>query len=53
MAARLNKAITWFFKNEEQGIILEDDCIPTKIFSLVKFLLKDIKTTQEFCIKCK
>ena len=22
------KAITWFFKNEEQGIILEDDCCP-------------------------
>lgn len=25
-------AITWFFKNEEMGIILEDDCIPSKSF---------------------
>ena len=24
----VSKAITWFFKNEEEGIILEDDCIP-------------------------
>lgn len=24
--------INWFFKNEEYGIILEDDCIPTKSF---------------------
>lgn len=22
------KAISWFFKNEEQGIVLEDDCLP-------------------------
>lgn len=25
-------AITWFFENEEQGIILEDDCVPSKSF---------------------
>lgn len=25
-------AITWFFKNEEQGIILEDDCLPSQSF---------------------
>ena len=24
--------INWFFENEEQGIIFEDDCIPTKSF---------------------
>ena len=24
--------ITWFFENVEQGIILEDDCIPSKSF---------------------
>lgn len=24
----VSKAITWFFENEEQGIILEDDCVP-------------------------
>ena len=28
----VSKAITWFFKNEEKGIILEDDCIPHKDF---------------------
>lgn len=26
------KAITWFFENEETGIILEDDCIPNLSF---------------------
>lgn len=25
-------AITWFFENEEQGIILEDDCVPNQSF---------------------
>lgn len=25
-------ALNWFFKNEEQGIILEDDCLPNKSF---------------------
>jgi hypothetical protein len=25
-------AITWFFQNEEQGIILEDDCLPSESF---------------------
>lgn len=24
----VSSAITWFFENEEQGIILEDDCVP-------------------------
>ena len=24
--------ITWFFENEEQGIILEDDCLPSQSF---------------------
>ena len=28
----VSKGITWFFKNESKGIILEDDCIPTKSF---------------------
>jgi len=26
------KAIDWFFKNEKQGIILEDDCVPGESF---------------------
>ena len=37
-------AITWFFKNEEMGIILEDDCLPSKSFFLYcKELLEKYK----------
>ncbi|MCX7086160.1 MAG: nucleotide-diphospho-sugar transferase [Methylococcales bacterium] len=28
----VSSAITWFFENEEMGIILEDDCCPSKDF---------------------
>lgn len=28
----VNQAITWFFEQEEQGIILEDDCLPHPSF---------------------
>jgi hypothetical protein len=28
----VSEAITWFFENEEQGIILEDDCLPSQSF---------------------
>lgn len=28
----VSKAITWFFENVEQGIILEDDCLPDDSF---------------------
>lgn len=28
----VSSAITWFFENEEQGIILEDDCLPNLDF---------------------
>ena len=28
----VSKAINWFFENEKEGIILEDDCIPHKDF---------------------
>jgi hypothetical protein len=28
----VSSAITWFFQNEEQGIILEDDCLPHPTF---------------------
>ena len=30
----VSKAITWFFDNEEMGIILEDDCVPSLSFFL-------------------
>jgi len=38
----VSSAITWFFKNEEMGIILEDDCIPSQSFFLFceKMLIK-------------
>lgn len=28
----ISSAITWFFDHEEEGIILEDDCLPTNSF---------------------
>jgi hypothetical protein len=28
----VSSAISWFFKNEEEGIILEDDCLPADSF---------------------
>lgn len=28
----INKSITWFFENVDQGIILEDDCLPSPSF---------------------
>ena len=28
----VSRAITWFFDHEEQGIILEDDCLPSQSF---------------------
>ena len=38
----VERGINWFFKNVESGIILEDDCIPTKSFFLFceKLLVK-------------
>lgn len=35
------KAITWFFENESEGIILEDDCLPSdSFFSFCSILLE-------------
>jgi len=31
-AIAVSEAITWFFKNEPEGIILEDDCLPDNSF---------------------
>ena len=28
----VSSAITWLFKNEDKGIILEDDCVPSASF---------------------
>lgn len=43
----VSKAISWFFKNEEQGIILEDDCLPNKaFFKYCEFALKKFKNNN-------
>ena len=40
-----DQAIKWFFKNEKEGIILEDDTLPSKSFFIFceKLLLKMTK----------
>lgn len=45
-------AITWFFEQVEEGIILEDDCIPSKsFFSFCEELLEKYRNnTQVFVI---
>lgn len=41
-------AITWFFKNEEQGVIIEDDCIlHQSFFKLSDELLEKYKDNKE------
>jgi hypothetical protein len=43
----ISSGITWFFDSVEQGIILEDDCLPNKLFfSFCEELLKRYKTDQ-------
>jgi hypothetical protein len=42
------QAITWFFDNEEMGIILEDDCLPSlSFFSYCKELLEYYKDNEK------
>jgi hypothetical protein len=44
-------AIDWFFDNEEQGIILEDDCLPdSSFFSYCNELLVKFKDNKEVMI---
>lgn len=43
----VSQAITWFFDNVEQGIILEDDCIPDiSFFNYCEILLEHYKSDQ-------
>lgn len=43
----VSNAINWFFKNEEQGIILEDDCLPnTSFFIYCQNLLEKYKNDK-------
>jgi len=44
----VNSAIDWFFEHEEQGIILEDDCLPSQSFfwfceKLLNFYKNDLR----------
>ena len=44
----VSKGISWFFKNEKMGIILEDDCIPTaSFFKFCEWGLKKFKNSKE------
>jgi hypothetical protein len=43
----VSSAITWFFENVDQGIILEDDCLPDiSFFSFCRDLLKKYETDE-------
>lgn len=45
---RVSSGITWFFENVEQGIILEDDCLPDlSFFYFAEKLLKKYKTDEQ------
>ncbi len=38
---RISSGITWFFEHEEEGIILEDDCLPDEsFFAFASMMLK-------------
>jgi hypothetical protein len=44
----VSQAISWFFENEESGIILEDDCLPSQdFFRFCDELLEYYKNDQE------
>ena len=47
----VSSAVTWFFENEEEGIILEDDCLPNQSFfwfceKLLEKYRKDMRVWQ-------
>lgn len=47
----VSSAISWFFENEEQGIILEDDCLPNdSFFKFCEEMLYKYKNTEEIAI---
>ena len=44
----VSKAISWFFENVEQGIILEDDCLPhSSFFGYCETLLEKYKEDEQ------
>lgn len=47
----VSDAITWFFEQEEQGIILEDDCLPSQsFFWFCEEMLERYKTDERIFI---
>ena len=47
----VSSAIDWFFEHEEEGIILEDDCLPSQsFFRFCSELLERYRSTD--CVKC-
>lgn len=47
----VSSAIDWFFENEEQGIILEDDCLPNKsFFMFCEEMLEKYKNVDEVAV---
>lgn len=43
----VSEAITWFFRHEDSGIILEDDCLPSvSFFHYCDTMLKDYKDDE-------
>ncbi len=44
----VSEAITWFFENVEEGIILEDDCLPERsFFTFCQNLLEKYRNTDQ------
>ena len=45
------EAITWFFEHVEEGIVLEDDCLPTEgFFSFCAELLEHYRTDESIAL---
>jgi hypothetical protein len=55
LGCRLNvsEAITWFFEQEEEGIILEDDCLPlADLFEYASELLQKYRFDERIGVIC-
>ncbi|MCX6747906.1 MAG: hypothetical protein NTW98_03125 [Candidatus Nomurabacteria bacterium] len=49
----IKEALMWFFKNEPEGIILEDDCIPHQdFFSFCASLLEKYRYEEKVFMIC-
>lgn len=49
----VSSAITWFFENVEEGIILEDDCVPDlSFFNYCKLMLNKYRDEQKIMAVC-